>query len=215
MSVRTRTRVVVFDVDGVVLDSLHACVWSLNQALIQFGGNPIGDDYFQRNHFGSHENFVRSRGVPESVSMEEFDSVLDQLFHRVYLYQEMPGVRELLANIQVQGIPMYLSSACNVDLTRAKIGYHDDLTGFFVDIYGGERKSESFRHLCQEFCFQPEEIVFVTDMGRDIDEARLAGVENVLAVVSRFSTREQLESYGVPVFDSMHNLQTHFQMKVF
>lgn len=205
-----RFKVGAYDVDGLLVDSHNPIAWSLNETLIDYGGNPIGPNWFKENQLGLHEDLVRSRGVPENIRVEEFNALFRRRCLRWHLYKEMPGASELLSNTLMHGMRVCLVSAFDAEVTMEKMTYLG-MIGYVTKIYGGEDKAESFRILCDDFQCRPDEVVFSTDMGRDIDHALRAGVENSLAVVSDFSTHEQLATYGVPVFDNLHQLHTHFQ----
>lgn len=191
-------KAMIFDVDGVVFKSDRGIIDSINETLAYFGGYPIDDEWFHYNHFGSHDDFVLSRGV-DREHFESFDPMLDRLFCRVELYEERPGIREVLQFVRQSGRPLHLASACREEVTRLKLLHHQGLIDYIDEIHGGERKRDTFLHVAKELNITPLQIGFVTDMARDIEEAHHAGVEKVVAITSAFCSREQLLPYGCPV----------------
>jgi len=200
-------KMAVFDVDGVVIDSFAGIVQSINETLIQFGGQPIELDWYRCNHFSKHEYFVRSRGVDESVDLEEFDRELyKRFFFHAHLHDEREGLRQVVEFIRERKLLMHLASACDVALTQVKIDRHYGLAKFFSRIHGGEKKSEAFASIMSEHNLSPDDIIFITDMPRDIDEALSVGIDCNIAIVSDFSTREQFTKYDCPVVNDHYEL---------
>ncbi len=190
-------RVAVFDVDGVILDSEAGSIWATNQALTLFGGEPISLDWYQQNHLGSFCDMLVARGVP-AEKCEELLLALDDFFCLAE-YPERPGARQVLSYFSERGLPIHFASACNRALTIEKIGRHAGLADFVSATYGGERKAAAFLQIAEEMKIAPANILFVTDMGRDIEEAELAGVQYVFTITSGFSSRQQLAAYGYPI----------------
>lgn len=196
-----RSALAVFDVDGVVLGSFSCVFDSINRSLVTFGGEPITREWYSQNDFGSHKDFVLSRGVAES-DCEALDQLFDELLGRVELYSERDGIRSVFTWMESMGLPIHLASAVNAPLTERKIRYHDGLINFIDGVHGGERKSEVFLSLARQMKINPSRVIFITDMDRDLEEAKEAGLEQVFAITSEFSNRERLASYGWPVVES-------------
>lgn len=194
---------VVLDVDGVILDSLMGTVGAINRTLVEFGGEAIKSSWFKENRLDSLHDFVLSRGVPEDINWDDFYKTLDQFFFRVWLYRERSDIRPVLEFFRKQGLPIYLASACGIDLTKAKLSFHSGLMEFVTEIYGGaDRKSEVLNSLLKEQSVLASEVLFITDMPRDIDEAESLRIQKIIALVSEFSSEEQFAGYVWPV---VHN----------
>lgn len=193
-------KLITFDVDGVVLDSLHAIVDSVNESLLEFGGRPIQHDWYRKNNLGTHADFLRSRGIKEQ-DFQEFDRLFDKFLRRACLYGEMPGARDTLQLARTIG-PVHLISACGAEITAAKIRHHDGLAELVDGVHGDEAKSQVFRDLMAEFELSSSEIVFVTDMPRDVVEAEAAGLRKIIVILSDFSTAEQFSSWNYPVCEN-------------
>jgi phosphoglycolate phosphatase-like HAD superfamily hydrolase len=193
-------RFVTFDVDGVVLDSLHAIVDSVNESLLEFGGQPIKHDWYRKNNLGTHADFLRSRGIKEQ-DFQEFDRLFDKFLRRACLYGEMPGARDTLQLARTIG-PVHLISACGAEVTTAKICHHNGLAELVDGVHGDEAKSKVFRNLMTEFELSSSEIVFVTDMPRDIHEAERAGLWKIIVLLSDFSTAEQFSGWDYPICEN-------------
>ncbi|OHA58675.1 MAG: hypothetical protein A2571_02810 [Candidatus Vogelbacteria bacterium RIFOXYD1_FULL_44_32] len=188
----------VFDVDGVILDSHFGVVDALNEGFLNFRGQVIGYDWYQKNTLGSHRDFLLNQGVLEE-DLGAFDGYIHELFAQAWRYKERPGIRSILSLLQQYGVLIHLASACSVEVTEAKISYHAGLRDFFAEIHGGEKKSAVFTELAERFQIPLDQIAFITDMERDLDEAVLAGLTKVVAITSGFSTHSQLSRYNFPV----------------
>ena len=70
---------------------------------------------------------------------------------------------------------LLFSSTAAGDLTRLLNGYFDTTTGPKAD-------PESYRRIAARFAVAPAEIVFVSDVTRELDAARIAGLQTILCV---------------------------------
>lgn len=184
-------KMVIFDVDGVVVDSFELTVSAINRTLRQFGGNLIGNDFFHNNHFGSMRDFMLSRGLNGGVEWEEVERFLEgELDHPERCF-EMPGARNALTYVKNSGCPIYLISACNGTLTERKINHHHGLIEFVDGIHGGENKEEIVRFLCRRHSFPIRDIAFVSDMGRDFTSGFTTSLK--IGVISPFSNEKELD----------------------
>lgn len=194
------------DVDGVICDSHKAITQCINAVLEFFGCEQIADDYFKQNPLMEFHNFWRGRGVSESIAIETIYERYDALACRPEIYRECPDIRAVLDYIKAQDVPIYLVSAMNDGLTELKIAHHDGLMDYVSGIRGGDDKSAAMLSLCADLGIAPENVLFITDMERDLVHSRNIGVGYEIAIVSDFSTREGLLAHTPHVADHHHHL---------
>ncbi len=190
-------RAVIFDWDGVVVDSSahHERSWEI---LAAQRGLPLPADHFKRG-FGKKNNVI----IPDLGWATEASEV-DALAHekeeiyrsliRQHGIQPLPGVRELLAALQAAEIPCAIGSSteranldCLLDLM--------DLRQFFTAIVSGEEVVHGkpdpsiFLLAAERLAAAPADCVVIEDALVGIEAAKRAGMP-VLAV----ATTEALSS---------------------
>ncbi|MFM7375783.1 MAG: HAD family hydrolase, partial [Chthoniobacterales bacterium] len=200
-------RAVIFDWDGVVVDSSahHERSW---EVLAAQRGLPLPSDHFKRG-FGKKNNVI----IPDlgwATAPEEVDALANEK-EEIYrsLVREngiepLPGVRELLAALQEAGIPCAIGSStecanldCLLDLM--------DLRKFFRVIVSGEEVVHGkpdpsiFLLAAERLGFAPADCVVIEDALVGIEAAQRAGM-TVLAVATT-NPFDMLDSADAAVAD--------------
>jgi beta-phosphoglucomutase family hydrolase len=192
-------RAVVFDWDGVVVDSSahHERSWEI---LAAKRGLPLPPDHFKRG-FGKKNNVI----IPDlgwATDPTEVDALArekEEIYRSLVRekgIEPLPGVRELLAALQTAEIPCAIGSSteranldCLLDLM--------DLRKFFRVIVSGEEVVHGkpdpsiFLLAAERLGVAPAECVVIEDALVGIEAAKRAGMP-VLAV----ATTEPLEALG-------------------
>ena len=192
-------RAVVFDWDGVVVDSSahHERSWEI---LAAKRGLPLPPDHFKRG-FGKKNNVI----IPDlgwATDPTEVDALArekEEIYRSLVRekgIEPLPGVRELLATLQTAEIPCAIGSSteranldCLLDLM--------DLRKFFRVIVSGEEVVHGkpdpsiFLLAAERLGVAPAECVVIEDALVGIEAAKRAGMP-VLAV----ATTEPLEALG-------------------
>jgi len=202
-------KLAVFDVDGVILDSAVEMISCINETLYRFGGETIPTDWYLNNQLGSFRDFVLSRRVPEKY-LEVFLEDLDRtMISRSGRHRKREGIEGALRLVRARGLPLYLASACNRELTEAKIRPHRQLMEMVDGIYGLEEKSLVFKTLAEKYQIETSEIIFITDMPRDLKQAEAAGVTNNLVILNGgFCRVEHFAGYSYPMAETVDELIT-------
>lgn len=184
-------RAVIFDWDGVVVDSSahHERSWEI---LAAQRGLPLPADHFKRG-FGKKNNVI----IPDlgwAATPEEVDALAREKeeIYRSLVREKgiapLPGVRELLAALQTDGIPCAIGSSteranldCLLDLM--------DLRKFFRVIVSGEEVVHGkpdpsiFLLAAERLAAAPADCAVIEDALVGIEAARRAGMP-VLAVAT-------------------------------
>jgi beta-phosphoglucomutase family hydrolase len=184
-------RAVIFDWDGVVVDSSahHERSW---EVLATKRGLPLPPDHFKRG-FGKKNNVI----IPD-LGWAADPTEVDALAHeKEEIYRAMvrekgieplPGVRELLAGLREKGIPCAIASSterANLDLPLDLMGLRD----FFQVIVSGEEVIHGkpdpavFLVAAKRLGIVPADCVVIEDALVGIEAAKRAGMA-VLAVAT-------------------------------
>jgi phosphoglycolate phosphatase len=182
---------VVFDLDGTLIDSRRDLADSANALIAEYGGLGPLDEAAIVGMVGEGVQLLVQRAlaaaglpdVPSDVAAERFMALYgERLLRETRPY---PGVRETLA-LAAERVPLALLSNKPRAESRA-IVEGLDLAGFFIDVYGGDapypRKPDpsGLWALSSRAGASPASTLLVGDSPIDLDTARAAGVPVCLA----------------------------------
>jgi phosphoglycolate phosphatase len=202
--------VVVFDVDGTLLDSAPGIVAGFRHALHSVGfeapdeatlrsdlGPPVGDIFTALG--------LPARDLSRAV----------HAYRRFYLgygmQQSTPyeGIAELLAALRQAGVTLGTATAKRTNLARAILDHHD-LSRYFTVVNGtDEQRSTKTATLDLTLHLlgrpNPAEVMMVGDRYSDVIAARRCGVDPV-AVTWGYGTLAELQATGAPLIDQPQQL---------
>lgn len=175
--------VIVFDCDGVLLDSVDVKTRAF-AALFAEHGQEAADfmvDFHLKHggvsRYAKFAHFFRER-LGREITPEE-SKALDKRFTAACLdallkAPMIPGAKEFL-EANPGDRPLYVCSGAP-ELELAFIFDHMDLTGYFKAIYGSPTpKAENLARIVAECGAPAGEVLMVGDSGTDLDAARKAG----------------------------------------
>ncbi|MEW5773110.1 MAG: HAD family hydrolase [Thermodesulfobacteriota bacterium] len=176
-------QVIVFDCDGVLLDSVDVKTRAFASLFAEHG--PEAVEFIVAYHlanggvsrYAKFAHFYRKRLGREITEAES--KTLDKRFTAACLdallkAPMIPGAREFLA-ANPGGRPLYVCSGAP-ELELAFIFDHMDLTGHFKAIYGSPTpKAENLARIVAECGAPADEVLMVGDSGTDLDAALRVG----------------------------------------
>ncbi len=183
------SKTVVFDMDGVLLDSerLILNIWTLLGEKYQISG--IGDvmiDSLGSNREDTRLKFVRAYG--EDFPYDEFrDEAREMFFERTKKdgVPLKPGARELLQFLKINGWNIGLASSTSGETVKDElqtVGLYD----FFEVVVTGEMVKESKPHpeiyfkACELLGVNPKEAIAIEDSKNGVRSAAMAGMKVIL-----------------------------------
>jgi phosphoglycolate phosphatase len=181
-------RLVVFDLDGTLVDSSHDLAAAVNAALAQVDPRvPTLSVEEVRAMIGEGASRLVAKalartGVPRSV--EEVRPIFMDCYSRVLLERTRPypGVPEMLAALRPRTMAVLTNKPGA--MSRAILD-HLGLSSLFLRVYGGgdleahKPDPVGLLRLMEEASVSPAEAVVVGDSGIDVRTARAAGVRAV------------------------------------
>ena len=199
------TQLVIFDLDGTLLDTVADLANATNQALVRCGYPPHPTEAYYR-FVGNGINKLFARALPEEARTEENVQHIRALFipyyneHNADDSRPYPGIVELLTHLQNQGIRLAVASNKYQQATAKLVGH------FFPDIrfaaVYGQREGIPIKpdpaivnDILSVTGISRARALYVGDSGVDMQTARNASVESA-GVIWGFRDEEELRVNG-------------------
>jgi phosphoglycolate phosphatase len=178
---------IIFDLDGTLIDSSKDLAISMNATREHFGLAPL-DPALIYSYVGNGAGVLVRRAMGSNASDETVREALDFFlkFYRVHALEHTklyPGVREAVKELFRAGHKQAILTNKPVRISFEIVGALG-LQSYFMRVYGGD--SFSYKkpdptgviQLIREAGVTPSEILLVGDSGVDVQTARNAGVRS-------------------------------------
>lgn len=198
-------QLVIFDLDGTLLDTVADLANATNQALAKCGYPTHPTEAYYR-FVGNGINKLFARALPEEARTEENVQRIRTLFipyyneHNADDSRPYPGIVELLTHLQDQGIQLAVASNKYQQAT-AKLVSHFFPGIRFVAVYG-QREGIPIKpdptivnDILSATGISRARTLYIGDSGVDMQTARNASVESV-GVTWGFRDEEELRTNG-------------------
>lgn len=197
-------RLVIFDLDGTLVDTIADLAGATNYALVQLG-LPTHSVQAIRSFVGNGINKLLERSLPESERTEAGVMRMREHFipyyneHNADLSQPYQGIVSLLNELQSRGVQLAVASNKYQAATEKIIAcYFPDIR--FVKVYG-QRTDVPIKpnpavvlEIMGHAGVERNEVLYVGDSGVDMQTGINAGVDTV-GVSWGFRSRSELESF--------------------
>ena len=198
-------KLVIFDLDGTLLDTIADLAAATNHALKQLG-YPCHDTETIRTYVGNGINKLLERALPKSEQTEANVMKMRSYFvpyydeHNADLSIPYPGIISLLETLQDKGIMVAVASNKYQAATEKLIRHYFPSIDFIEVL--GQREGIAVKpdptivfDILKKAEVTPEETLYVGDSDVDVETAKNAGVD-CAAVLWGFRSRECLEEHG-------------------
>ena len=199
-----KTKALIFDLDGTLIDSLEDIALSMNDVLQEF--NLPTHPLKSYNQFvGDGALYLTQRAVPKNSSQELIDSILKRykkvydkaIYHSTKPYE---GIYELLEKLQNTSLKMGVLSNKPHEFT---LKYVETLFHQFefLQVHGQKEDVPKKPHpqgalnIAHAFNLSSDEIVYIGDTPTDIHTAKNANMKSI-GVLWGFRTKEELQEAG-------------------
>lgn len=197
-------KLVIFDLDGTLLNTIADLAISTNQALAHFG-YPTHDVSAYNYFVGNGINKLFERALPEEERTEENIRKIRAIFvpyydiHNADYSTPYPGIPELLASLQAKGISIAVASNKYQAATEKLIKHYFPAIRFVAIL--GQRENVPVKPdptIIQDILtlsgIKKEDTLYVGDSNVDMQTAHNAQVE-VAGVAWGFRPVEELEAF--------------------
>lgn len=196
-------KLVIFDLDGTLLNTIADLAAATNQALRHFG-YPTHETEAYRFFVGNGINKLFERALPDGERTEENILKIRSRFvpyydeHNADLSRPYPGIPELLSTLQKQEIRMAVASNKYQAATRKLISHYFPEINF-VEVLGqregipAKPDPSIVYDIMRKAEVKNEEVLYVGDSNVDMQTAHHAGV-TAIGVAWGFRPRTELEA---------------------
>jgi len=203
-------RAVIFDMDGLLLDSepLYRATWKAAASSL---GYPIDDVLYERfvGRGNADSELILRQHFGEAFPLDEFHSRWSADFHdRVSTIARKPGAMELLAALETRGIPKALATSSPRTLALRCLG---DLASRFATLAFGDEVSHAkpapdlFLLASQRLGIAPGECLVLEDSEVGVRAARAAAM-NVIMVPDLVPPSAETASMATRVCATLHEV---------
>ena len=216
-----RLRAVLFDMDGVLFDSMknHAYAWS--HAMTDFGLKMEPEEvYMNEGRTGKGTiDILSNRYWGRNATDEECEQIYEaksRLFNSLPEAQPMPGAMDLLKKVRARGLMRVIvtGSATHALLDRVNAAFPDifseDLMVTAFDVKHGKPNPEPYLMGLKKAGIQASEAVVVENAPLGIQAARAAGIFTIAVNTGPLKDEVLKEAGANLVLPSMQYLADHW-----
>lgn len=192
-------RVILFDLDGTLLDTRERVFWLFEELTKNFDGAPASRTEISDAMHGTLDevirNLVKNADVPFEALKEHHNELYERSLHNTELY---PGTIELLPILRRLGFR--LAAWTPSDERMATALQHANVRHLFDTIVTGESivnhkpHPEGIHEVLRRLQATPDQAIVIGDTVADIKAARRANVRKVIGVTHGFGGLEVLQA---------------------
>lgn len=198
-------RLVIFDMDGTILDTLEDLCNAVNHTLEYFGYAKRTQQEI-RNFLGNGSRYLIEKSLPDNkaVSPTQLELILDyysSYYKKNCAVHTMPysGILELLLKLkQAKKLLAVVSNKPDFGVQELCHCHFPELFDFYCGERPGIRRKpapDSVQEVMQKLRIAPSDTVYIGDSEVDISTAKNAGIHSII-VTWGFRDKEQLLNAG-------------------
>jgi phosphoglycolate phosphatase len=205
-------KLVAFDLDGTIGETLPMCIKSFKEAVFLYSGEMLSDEAVIRT-FG-----LNVEGMMKKALGKDWEKALDGYYT---LYREMhamcpepfEGIKELITELKNRHVPVALVTGkgqrtCRITLQQ--FGMEDYFDSTDTGSPDKNVKAEALASLQSKYNLSPDELVYVGDTFSDVISCNQAGIQCLSAGWAKSSDLKQLQEYNKGyVFQTVQSLKEY------
>lgn len=193
-----KKKAVVFDFDGTLSNSFPLVAGKITEAIAMFRKEELTEEENNSIYGPTEEGIILKLIKDKGEAKECFLRYLDLYneYHEELLPDFIPGIRELLEELNKRNIPVFLLTGRSKESTMITLTKFNAFK-YFKAIYTGglygEVKEELLNELASIHHFNKEDLVYIGDSLHDVPQCRRANVDIISVSYANTDSYEKLE----------------------
>lgn len=193
-----KKKAVVFDFDGTLSNSFPLVAGKITEAIAMFRKEELTEEENNSIYGPTEEGIILKLIKDKGEAKECFLRYLDLYneYHDELLPDFIPGIRELLEELNKRNIPVYLLTGRSKESTMIALTKFNAFK-YFKAIYTGglygEVKEELLNELALIHHYNKEDLVYIGDSLHDVPQCRRANVDIISVSYANTDSYEKLE----------------------
>ena len=193
-----KKKAVVFDFDGTLSNSFPLVAGKITEAIAMFRKEELTEEENNSIYGPTEEGIILKLIKDKGKAKECFLRYLDlyNQYHEELLPDFIPGIRELLEELNKRNIPVYLLTGRSKESTMITLTKFNAFK-YFKAIYTGglygEVKEELLNELASIHHYNKEDLVYIGDSLHDVPQCRRANVDIISVSYANTDSYEKLE----------------------
>lgn len=190
---RMTQKVIIFDFDGTIADTVDALVSIANRLAVEFGYIQITPNELALLRNLTSREIIKYSGISLFKIPFLLKKVKGELKDKIHEFKPIPGIQEALIELKNQGYKLGIitsNSQENVTefLKLNNLDYLFDFINSGVTIFG---KTTIINNVLRQRQLKPQAVIYVGDETRDIEASKKSNIK-VIAVTWGFNSPEAL-----------------------
>ncbi|MCM0589889.1 MAG: HAD-IA family hydrolase [Gloeotrichia echinulata IR180] len=186
-------KVIIFDFDGTIADTVDALVVIANRLAVDFGFIQITPQELALLRNLTAREIIKYSGISVFKIPFLVKKVKSELKNKIHEFKPIPGIEAALIELQNEGYRLgIITSNSQENVTEfLKINNLDSLFEFIysgVTIFG---KTTIINNVLRQKQLKPQDVIYVGDETRDVESSKKANIR-VIAVNWGFNSPEAL-----------------------
>lgn len=193
-----KKKAVVFDFDGTLSNSFPLVAGKITEAIALFRKEELTEEENNSIYGPTEEGIILKLIKDKGEAKECFLRYLDLYneYHEELLPDFIPGIRELLEELNKRNIPVFLLTGRSKESTMITLTKFNAFK-YFKAIYTGglygEVKEELLNELASIHHYNKEDLVYIGDSLHDVPQCRRANVDIISVSYANTDSYEKLE----------------------
>jgi phosphoglycolate phosphatase len=186
-------KVIIFDFDGTIADTVDALVTLANRLALEFGYIQITPNELALLRNLTSREIIKYSGISLFKIPFLLKKVKSELKDKVKDFQPIPGIKEVLTELKNQDFRLGIITSNSQENVTEFLNCHD-LGYLFEFIHSGVTifgKTTIINNVLRQRQIKPQSVIYVGDETRDIEASKKANIK-VIAVTWGFNSAEAL-----------------------
>ncbi|BAY63964.1 phosphoglycolate phosphatase [Calothrix brevissima NIES-22] len=186
-------KVIIFDFDGTIADTLDALVGIANRLALEFGYVQISPQELALLRNLTSREIIKYSGISVLKIPFLVKKVKSELKNKIHEFKPISGIQEALIELKQHGYKLGIITSNSQDNVTEFLKINE-LASLFDFIYSGVTifgKTTIINNVLRQKQIKPQQVIYVGDETRDIEASKKANIK-VIAVGWGFNSPEVL-----------------------